>query len=305
MIRLNWTSFFILTFSFALAMLLIPAPVTHAAPADYKIEVNKATNRLYLYEGNTVKKVYPVATGRTSKLTPEGTFPVAVKINKPGWKGIAGGDPENPLGDRWIGLTVNGDLGRTYGIHGTNQPTSIGKHVSNGCVRMQNQDVIELAKLIPEGTPVWIHSGKSNNQWRGNHKQGLQPASGTGTITGNAVNARTGPSLGAFIITKLNKGTRLAITGTVNDWVQVRLTNGQTAFVYQSYIRGNFHKTDHFLVVNVYLANIRSAPSLSSTVLQRVPKGMILTKTGKVGDFYQIRLKDGSTAYIHETCVTD
>lgn len=309
MIRLNWSTLFILAFSFTLVMLLIPAPVSHAAVLDVKIEVNKATNKLYLYEGNKVKKVYPVATGRSSSLTPEGTFPVAVKINKPGWKNIPGGDPDNPLGERWIGLTVGGDRGRTYGIHGTNQPSSIGKHASSGCVRMLNEDVIELSKLVPEGAPVWIHSGKSNNQWRGDPKQGLQPASGTGTITANSVNARTGPSLGAFVITKLNKGTRLAVTGTVKDWVQVRLADSQTAFVSQDYIKGNFHNTDdsnnESIAVNVYLANIRSAPSMSANILQRVPKGTILTKTGKTGEFYQIQLKDGSTAYIHESCVAN
>jgi lipoprotein-anchoring transpeptidase ErfK/SrfK len=203
LIRLNWFSFFILAFSFTLVMLLIPAPVSHAAPQDIKIEVNKSTNKLYLYDGGKVKKVYSVATGRSSELTPEGTFPVAVKINKPGWKNIPGGHPDNPLGERWIGLTVNGDRGRTYGIHGTNQPESIGKHASSGCVRMHNKDVIELSQLVPEGAPVWIHNGKSNNQWRGDPKQGLQPASGTGIITGDKVNARTGPSLGSFVITQL------------------------------------------------------------------------------------------------------
>ena len=43
-----------------------------------------------------------------------------------------------------------------YGIHGTNDPSSIGKAVSHGCIRMNNKDVEELARIIPIGTPVSI-----------------------------------------------------------------------------------------------------------------------------------------------------
>jgi len=43
-----------------------------------------------------------------------------------------------------------------YGIHGTNDPSSIGKAVSRGCVRMYNQDVLQLASIVPNGTPVSI-----------------------------------------------------------------------------------------------------------------------------------------------------
>jgi lipoprotein-anchoring transpeptidase ErfK/SrfK len=46
----------------------------------------------------------------------------------------------------------NGD----YGIHGTNNPSSIGKAVSNGCIRTYNNNIIELYNLVPVGTPVKI-----------------------------------------------------------------------------------------------------------------------------------------------------
>ncbi|RAL26476.1 hypothetical protein DL897_04340 [Thermoflavimicrobium daqui] len=139
-----------------------------AQTASYQIEINKQTNQLFLYQDGQVIRTFPVATGRDPSRTPEGTFPIIVKFVKPGWKNIPGGVPENPLGPRWNGLQVNGDSGRTYGIHGTNNPDSIGNYASNGCVRMYNQDVIELYSLIPIGTPVWIHSGESNGVWRGN-----------------------------------------------------------------------------------------------------------------------------------------
>jgi len=47
-----------------------------------------------------------------------------------------------------------------YGIHGTNNPSSIGGYVSNGCIRMHNQDVEELFPNVQIGTPVHIHSGE-------------------------------------------------------------------------------------------------------------------------------------------------
>lgn len=62
-------------------------------------------------------------------------------------------NPGGPFGTRWLGLSAPyGD----YGIHGTNNPSSIGKSVSNGCIRMFNNDVIELSNLVPIGTSVTI-----------------------------------------------------------------------------------------------------------------------------------------------------
>ena len=54
---------------------------------------------------------------------------------------------------RWLGLSIPSG---NYGIHGTNNPSSIGKAVSNGCIRMYNRDVTELSKTVPLGTPVKI-----------------------------------------------------------------------------------------------------------------------------------------------------
>ncbi|MDQ0418951.1 lipoprotein-anchoring transpeptidase ErfK/SrfK [Croceifilum oryzae] len=160
---------FMLSLSFALVTGLFQPTVTQAAQdSNYKIEINKQTNYLYLYQGNRVIKTYRVATGKNKTKTPEGTFPIIAKFVKPGWKNIPGGVPENPLGERWNGFSVNGDSGRKYGIHGTNNPNSIGTYASNGCIRMLNKDVIDLYDRVPEGTLVWIHSGKSNKVWRGN-----------------------------------------------------------------------------------------------------------------------------------------
>jgi len=120
--------------------------------------VNKKTNKLAFYEDGELIKTFSVATGRTSALTPEGSFKIANKIkNRPYYKEkIPGGDPRNPLGDRWLGLEVNGTYGTTYAIHGNNNSKSIGKYVSSGCIRMYNDDIHWLFPQIDMGTTVVI-----------------------------------------------------------------------------------------------------------------------------------------------------
>jgi len=57
--------------------------------------------------------------------------------------------PHNPVGTRWMGLSKAG-----YGIHGTNEPMSIGKAASHGCIRMAKADLEELYPLVSEGDTV-------------------------------------------------------------------------------------------------------------------------------------------------------
>ena len=72
-------------------------------------------------------------------------------------------DPNGPYGPYAFGLSglseqltsFNGGNGR-LGLHGTNEPDSIGQDVSNGCIRVANDVVIQLAELLPLGTPVQI-----------------------------------------------------------------------------------------------------------------------------------------------------
>lgn len=124
------------------------------------IVINKDSNTLYhLYKGYLINK-YPVATGKDPKYTPEGKFTIVTKFVNPTWGGagrhkpIKGGAPNNPLGKRWMGLSIRG--GGVYGIHGNSDKNSIGRYVSLGCIRMFNEDVEILYDLIDYGTPVWI-----------------------------------------------------------------------------------------------------------------------------------------------------
>ena len=110
---------------------------------SYNIIVNVDDKKLNLFKEGKLFKTYPIATGKTTTPTPKGDFKI---INK-------ASDPGGPFGARWLGLNVPGG---DYGIHGTNNPSSIGKSVSNGCIRTYNRNIIELYNLVHVGTPVKI-----------------------------------------------------------------------------------------------------------------------------------------------------
>ncbi|WP_060862301.1 L,D-transpeptidase family protein [Paenibacillus riograndensis] len=145
-------------------MLLFTFCFTGAAAASSSasdlIIVNKKTNTLGYFSSGKLVRTFPVATGKSKSLTPEGSFKIVVKIkNRPYYKEhIPGGDPSNPLGDRWLGLEVNGTKGTTYAIHGNNNESSIGKYVSAGCIRMHNDDIHWLYPQIAKNTTVVITS---------------------------------------------------------------------------------------------------------------------------------------------------
>jgi lipoprotein-anchoring transpeptidase ErfK/SrfK len=133
-------------------------------PGDPFVIVNKSKNELAFINDNKLQTVVSVGTGKTQDLTPEGLFTITVKAKNPYFRkgNIPGGDPMNPLGARWIGFDAKGTDGRIYGIHGTNQPASIGKYVSQGCIRTQNEVVTSLFPLIPLGTKVLVISSKKS-----------------------------------------------------------------------------------------------------------------------------------------------
>jgi LysM repeat protein len=125
----------------------------------FTIRIEKSSFKLYLlYEGSFVKE-YSISIG--GEKTPSGRFWIRTKQERPDWTYrdpktrkniiIRYGDPRNILGERWLGLNIAG-----YGIHGTNDESSIGKVLTQGCIRMRNPDVIELYNLVPIGTLVEI-----------------------------------------------------------------------------------------------------------------------------------------------------
>lgn len=137
---------------------------TNPMPGDPFIIVNKKTNEVALINENKVQTVIAAATEKTEDLTPEGFFTITVKAVEPYYrkKDIKGGDPSNPLGTRWIGFDAAETDGRIYGIHGTNDPASIGKYSSQGCIRMQNEAVESLYEMVPIGTKILVVTSSEN-----------------------------------------------------------------------------------------------------------------------------------------------
>ena len=126
------------------------APATDAV--NREIVVSLEDRKLALVQDGQVVKVYSVAVGKPSTPSPEGTFAIEHRVANPTYhhdgKTIPPG-PGNPVGTRWMGLSIKG-----YGIHGTNEPKSIGKAASHGCIRMAKADLEELYPLVQVGDKV-------------------------------------------------------------------------------------------------------------------------------------------------------
>lgn len=122
--------------------------------APFNILVDKSQNVLTLKSGEEIIKTYIVSTGENSS-TPIGNFKIVNKLMNPTWfkagAVVPAESPENILGTRWLGFNLAG-----YGIHGTTEPESLGKQVTQGCVRMANSEVEELYTIVPAGTEVSI-----------------------------------------------------------------------------------------------------------------------------------------------------
>ncbi|MGD8718789.1 MAG: L,D-transpeptidase [Candidatus Zixiibacteriota bacterium] len=116
--------------------------------------VKKAEKAVYFLQNGELAEVWPCAIGKPESPTPTGRYEVTVTLEKPTWywqgKAIPPG-PDNGLGDWFIGISKKG-----YGLHGTNEPPSIGTAASHGCVRMYNEHAGELVSLVSPGTVVVI-----------------------------------------------------------------------------------------------------------------------------------------------------
>ena len=128
------------------------------------IVVRTHERRLYYVTGDGSAIRYPVGVGKVSKqwtgttridgkyLKPAWAPPREVKRDKPSLPDvIPGGSPHNPMGVAAMTLA-----GGEYAIHGTNMPNSIGGFVSYGCIRMFNQDIVDLYSRVSVGTTVLV-----------------------------------------------------------------------------------------------------------------------------------------------------
>jgi lipoprotein-anchoring transpeptidase ErfK/SrfK len=145
------------------ALIAAQAVAQTAAPSTPKrlIVVSLEDRKLALLEDGQVKKIYPVAVGARISPSPVGTFTIERRVSNPTYShdGVTvPPGPGNPVGTRWMGLSVRG-----YGIHGTNQPRSIGKAASHGCIRMARPDLEELYAQMHVGDTV-VLIGQRNEQ---------------------------------------------------------------------------------------------------------------------------------------------
>jgi lipoprotein-anchoring transpeptidase ErfK/SrfK len=133
----------------------VPDGAVELVAGDHGVTVDLEARRLTVFEGDAVVLETTVAVGAPDAPTPTGTFAVIDRLQSP--------DPASPYGPFALGLSAHSDTFSEFaggdgqiGIHGTDDPTSIGQAVSHGCIRVPNDIVARLAELLPLGTPVTI-----------------------------------------------------------------------------------------------------------------------------------------------------
>lgn len=112
-------------------------------PENMSIIIDMDNLTLTIFNGGEPYKKYPVAMGKYETPTPVGNWEI-LSMNT---------DPPDVMGTRWMGLNI--PYGQ-YGIHGTNNPHSIGSFASHGCIRMFNHDAEEIYRMVTASTPVII-----------------------------------------------------------------------------------------------------------------------------------------------------
>ncbi len=142
-----------------------PAQVSVLAH-QYKITVELAAHKITVTNGTRVVMSEPIGVGKDSTPTPDGRYFIKELIRPcyPDAKGTCVPNDNGPYGPFAYGLSgfspvlddYNGKGEGTIGIHGTDDPSSVGQDASHGCIRMRNDAIRQLAKLLPLGTPVIV-----------------------------------------------------------------------------------------------------------------------------------------------------
>jgi lipoprotein-anchoring transpeptidase ErfK/SrfK len=144
-----------LTAQFSLARDLVPFNGYEAGT----VVIVTHSRELYFVLGQGQAIRYPVGAGKAG-MAWHGRAWVAQKLLHPAWRAppdlgggpvIPGGSPHNLMGAAVLGLNHG-----NYAIHGTNNPASIGGFVSHGCIRMFNEDVMDLYQRVPLGGEVFV-----------------------------------------------------------------------------------------------------------------------------------------------------
>lgn len=123
-----------------------------------RIECWRQLRLTAVFAGELPIRVYASSSGKPESPTPLGEFTLKICEKEPiyyppGAPSVPYKNPENPLGERWLGFAED----KQYGLHGTNSESTIGSFETGGCVRMHNADVIELFELVGPGAKVRIN----------------------------------------------------------------------------------------------------------------------------------------------------
>lgn len=127
------------------------------------LTIDRSSYRLRLFRRLRYARSYGIAVGAAGTETPTGLYRIQSKQVNPAWhapnrpwagsyagKTVPGGAPDNPLKARWLGIAGG------VGIHGTDEPWSVGSAASHGCIRMRVSEVIDLYRRVPLGSQVLV-----------------------------------------------------------------------------------------------------------------------------------------------------
>jgi lipoprotein-anchoring transpeptidase ErfK/SrfK len=126
-------------------------------PNPYHLKVSLGDHKITVFQGTNSTYQGPVAIGAAGTPTPPGKYYTRVLIQAP--------DPNTVYGPFAYGLSAHSDVLTEYnggdaevGVHGNNDSSVLGKSVTHGCIRMDNDQIVKLSKVLPLGTPVEIVS---------------------------------------------------------------------------------------------------------------------------------------------------
>jgi len=141
--------------------------------------------KLAVITDGRIRRVFPVSVGAAASPSPTGTFQITTRIPNPTYYHpgvVIPAGLNNPLGPRWLGLNK-----KSFGIHGTNPPPSIGAAASHGCFRLRNSDVVALYSMLAVGDIVEIHGERDTTTVRTFGSDPIQQANAKPTVATSAI----------------------------------------------------------------------------------------------------------------------
>lgn len=264
------------------------------------IIVNKTTNQLAFYDNHQLVGIFKVATGRVENYTPVGTFSIIFKVKNPWYKDlVAGGSPKNPLGYRWIGIDARGTSGGKYGIHGNNNPSSIGTYASAGCVRMYNDENIWLYDRVKMYTKVVIlHSTKSFNEIAEDNGYTMD------SFDVERINAKVTTNFKTYLYDQKESSATFKPTfktvaaGTVleafeekGSWYHVHTPHGDKWISNTTAVEGELSKTKTVLTLS---EKTNTFLSPNSSVVEESLSPQTIESFENIGEWHHIKTKEGN-----------